>query len=228
MIAPSAIPFNDTYRQPTEMTLDDIRDVQWAFRDAAVRAYDAGFEWIELHAAHGYLIHEFLSPLSNQRTDDYGGSFDNRIRFIMETVQAIKVVWPDDKPFTVRLSCTDWIDGGWTLEESIELSCRLKSEGVDLIDCSSGGVAPQQKTPNGGYPGYQVPFAEAVKHGADIATAAVGLISAPTHADEIIRNDRADLVMLAREFLRDPYWPIHAARALKQDAPVPPQYLRGF
>ncbi|MEO8396038.1 MAG: NADH:flavin oxidoreductase/NADH oxidase [Chloroflexota bacterium] len=228
VIAPSAIPFNDVYRQPTEMTLDDIRDVQWAFRDAAVRAYDAGFEWVELHAAHGYLIHEFLSPLSNQRTDDYGGSFDNRIRFIIETVQAMKVVWPEDKPFTVRLSCTDWVEGGWSLDDSIELSKRLKSEGVDLIDCSSGGNSTQQKIPNGGYPGYQVPFAEAVKHGADMLTSAVGLISAPSHADEIIRNNRADLVVLAREFLRDPYWPIHAARALKQDAPVPPQYLRGF
>ena len=228
VIAPSAIPFNDTYRQPTEMTLGDIRDVQWAFRDAAVRAYDAGFEWIELHAAHGYLIHEFLSPISNQRSDEYGGSFDNRIRFILETVQAMKVVWPDDKPFTVRLSCTDWIDGGWTLDESVKLARLLKHEGVDLIDCSSGGAAPQQTIPSGGYPGYQVPFAEALRNGAEIATAAVGLISAPTHADEIIRNNRADLVVLAREFLRDPHWPIHAARALKQDAPIPPQYLRGF
>jgi 2,4-dienoyl-CoA reductase-like NADH-dependent reductase (Old Yellow Enzyme family) len=228
VIAPSAVPFSDTYPHPAAMTLDDIHTVQAAFRDAAARSLEAGFEWIELHGAHGYLIHEFLSPLANHRTDEYGGSFENRIRFVLETTRLMRAVWPDDKPFTVRLSCTDWVDGGWTLDESVELARRLKAEGADLIDCSSGGMSPRQQIPGGGYPGYQVPFAEAVRRGADIPTAAVGLVSAPTHADEIIRNGRADLVLLAREFLRDPYWPIHAARALKHDAPVPPQYLRGF
>ncbi len=229
IIAPSAIPFSDTYRSPREMSLDDIHSVQNAFRDAAVRAINAGFEWVEIHGAHGYLIHEFLSPLSNQRSDQYGGSFDNRIRFLLEIIACIQTVWPQDKPLTVRLSCTDWVDGGWDVESTVELSKRLKAAGVDLIDCSSGGISPKQQIPNGGgYPGYMIPFAETVRREAGIATAAVGLISAPTHADEIVRNGRADLVFLAREMLRDPYFPIHAAKALKQDASVPPQYLRAY
>ncbi|MEP7294489.1 MAG: NADH:flavin oxidoreductase/NADH oxidase, partial [Chloroflexota bacterium] len=231
VIAPSAVPFNETYPKPHEMTLDDIRQVQSAFRDSAMRALDAGFEWLELHAAHGYLIHTFYSPISNQRTDEYGGSFDNRIRFLRETVRLVRAAMPDHLPLTVRLSCSDWIAGGWTIDDSVELARRLKAEGVDLIDCSSGGISPQQQVPNGGYPGYQVPFAETIRHEAGIATAAVGMITEPTHADEIIRNGRADLVFLAREMLRDPYWAIHAAHELKQPAPnipTPPQYLRGF
>ncbi|HVU12928.1 MAG TPA: NADH:flavin oxidoreductase/NADH oxidase [Phototrophicaceae bacterium] len=229
VIAPSAIPFSDTYRQPSAMSLDDIHAVQMAFRDAAVRALDAGFEWIEIHGAHGYLMHEFLSPLSNQRTDQYGGSFENRLCFVIETARLVRAVVPERLPLTIRLSCSDWVEGGWDLEGTVELAKRLKAEGVDLIDCSGGGNSTRQQVPNnGGYPGYMVPFAEMVRREAEVATAAVGLISSPAHADEIIRNDRADLVFFAREMLRDPYWPIHAAKALKQDAPVPPQYLRGY
>lgn len=225
-VAPSAIPFDSGYRTPAEMTHADIRAVQVAFAQAAARAQAAGFEWLELHGAHGYLIHEFLSPITNHRTDEYGGSFDNRARFIIETGRAMQAVWSDDKPFTVRLSCTDWIDGGWTVDDSVELSRRLKDEGVDLIDCSSGGIAPHQQVRLG--PGYQVPFAEAVRRGATIATAAVGLITEPRHADEIVRGECADVILLGRELLRDPYWALHAAQALDQPAPVPPQYLRAF
>ena len=228
VIAPSAIAFNEAYRMPHEMTLDDIRQVQEAFREAAARALDVGFEWIEIHGAHGYLIHSFYSPISNQRTDAYGGSFENRTRFLREIARMVRTVVPERLPLTVRLSCSDWIEGGWTIEDTVELARCLKDEGVDLIDCSSGGVSPQQRIPNGGYAGYQVPFAEAVRHGAGVATAAVGLITEATHADEIVRNGRADLVYLAREMLRDPYWAIHAAHELKQPASVPPQYLRGY
>jgi 2,4-dienoyl-CoA reductase-like NADH-dependent reductase (Old Yellow Enzyme family) len=176
--------------------------------------------------AHGYLLHEFLSPLANQRTDAYGGSFDNRIRFLCETVQAVREVWPERLPLGVRLSCTDWVPGGWTPEETVALAERLKGEGVDIIDCSSGGNVPRAPVPAG--PGYQVPFAEAVRRGAGIATQAVGLITAPAQADEIIRNGRADMVLLGRGLLHDPYWPLHAAQALKVKPPVPPQYLRAF
>ncbi len=199
--------------------------MQAAFTAAAGRALAAGFEWLEIHAAHGYLIHSFYSPLSNQRRDEYGGSFENRTRFLIETIRAVRQVWPERLPLTVRLSCTDWLEGGWDIADSVDLACRLKVEGVDLIDCSSGGNAPQAPVPLGA--GYQVPLSEAVR-GAGIPTAAVGLITAPAQADEIIRNGRADLVLLGRELLRDPYWPIHAATALKQPGPVPPQYLRGF
>lgn len=228
VIAPSAIPFSDTYRQPHEMTLDDIQQVQQAFVDAAKRALDAGFEWLEIHGAHGYLIHSFYSPLSNHRTDQYGGSFENRVRFLREITQKVRAVTPDHLPLSVRLSCTDWVEGGWDSDDSVEVSRLLKADGIELVDCSSGGNSPQQKIPNGGYAGYQVPFSEAVRAGAKVATAAVGLITEPTHADEIIRNGRADLVYLAREFLRDPYWALHAAQQLKHAAPVPSQYLRGF
>ena len=226
VIAPSAIPFSETYPLPHEMTLDDIQQVQKAFVDAAVRALDAGFEWLELHGAHGYLIHSFYSPLSNRRSDLYGGSFENRTRFLRETAQLVREVTPERLPLTVRLSCSDWVEGGWAIDDTVELARCLKDDGIDLIDCSSGGNSTQQKIAAGA--GYQVPFAEAVRRGAGLPTAAVGLITAPTHADEIIRNGRADLVLLARELLRDPYWAIHAAHALKQPAPVPPQYLRGF
>ncbi len=226
VIAPSAIPFSETYPLPHEMTLDDIQQVQKAFVDAAVRALDAGFEWLELHGAHGYLIHSFYSPLSNRRSDLYGGSFENRTRFLRETAQLVREVTPERLPLTVRLSCSDWVEGGWAIDDTVELARCLKDDGIDLIDCSSGGNSTQQKIAAGA--GYQVPFAEAVRRGAGLPTAAVGLITAPTHADEIIRNGRADLVLLARELLRDPYWAIHAAHALKQPAPVPPQYLRGY
>jgi 2,4-dienoyl-CoA reductase-like NADH-dependent reductase (Old Yellow Enzyme family) len=224
--APSPLAFNSDFAVPHQLSVSEIHATQDAFRAAAQRACSAGFEWLELHAAHGYLIHSFYSPLSNQRDDEYGGSFDNRIRFLLETVRAVRPVWPESLPLTVRISATDWVEGGWTLEESVELARRLKAEGVDLIDCSSGGGAAQARVPVG--PGYQVPLSEAIRRGADIATAAVGLITAPAQADEIIRNGRADLVLLGREMLRDPYWALHAAQVLKQPAPVPPQYLRSF
>ncbi len=227
-VAPSALAFEPAYRLPHELSVGDIGDIQEAFVAAARRSLEAGFRWLELHGAHGYLMHQFLSPLSNRREDDYGGSFENRIRFVVDTACAVRAVWPQDLPLTVRLSCTDWVEGGWTLEESVELSRRLKAVGVDLIDCSSGGAAPDAKIPVGA--GYQVPFAEAIRHGADIATAAVGMITEPMQADELVRNGRTDLVLLARELLRDPYWPLHAAHALHQDkaAPVPDQYARAF
>jgi 2,4-dienoyl-CoA reductase-like NADH-dependent reductase (Old Yellow Enzyme family) len=225
-VGPSALPFSEGYQTPHALSKTEIREVQASFRSAAERALAAGFEWLEIHAAHGYLIHSFYSPLSNQRSDEYGGPFENRIRFLLETVRAVRAVWPERLPLTVRISGTDWSEDGWSVEESVILAGCLKEEGVDLIDCSSGGNLINARLPLG--PGYQVPISEAVKHGAGIATAAVGLITSPAHADEIIRNQRADVILLGREFLRDPYWPIHAALALKQPAPVPPQYLRGF
>jgi 2,4-dienoyl-CoA reductase-like NADH-dependent reductase (Old Yellow Enzyme family) len=226
VIGPSPLAFSDSYGLPHELSLDEIKDVQASFRSAAVRAQAAGFEWLEIHAAHGYLIHSFYSPVSNQRTDQYGGRFENRIRFLLETVRTIRPVWPEDLPLTVRISGTDWVEGGWTVAESVELAQRLKAEAVDLLDCSSGGGAAQASIPLGA--GYQVPISEAVRKGADILTAAVGLITAPAQADEIIRNERADIVLLGREMLRDPYWALHAAQTLKQPLPVPAQYSRAF
>jgi 2,4-dienoyl-CoA reductase-like NADH-dependent reductase (Old Yellow Enzyme family) len=225
VVGASALPFGDGYPLPHELSKTEIHEVQAAFANAAERALAAGFEWLEIHAAHGYLIHSFYSPLSNRRTDEYGGSFENRTRFLIETIRAVRQVWPERLPLTARLSCTDWLEGGWTITDSVELAGCLKAEGVDLIDCSSGGNAPQAPVPLGA--SYQVPLSEAVR-GVGIPTAAVGLITAPAQADEVIRNERADLVLLGRELLRDPHWPIHAALALKQPAPVPPQYLRGY
>ena len=225
-VAPSPIAYRDDYAVPHELTIEEIKSIQDKFRDAARRALEAGFEWLEIHGAHGYLIHNFYSPLSNQRTDDYGGSFDNRIRFFLETARKVREIWPDRLPLTARISGTDWVEGGWMLEESVELARRLKAEGVDLIDCSSGGNVAGAKVPTG--PGYQVPISEAVRKGADIMTATVGLITAPEHADEIIRNCRADVVLLGRELLRNPHWPLYAAKALHQPAPVPKQYLRAY
>ncbi len=225
-IGPSPVAYSADYCVPHEMSVGEIQAVQDAFCAATRRALAAGFEWLELHAAHGYLLHSFYSPISNQRSDEYGGSFENRIRFLMETIRAIRPIWPAHLPLTVRISSTDWVDGGWTMAESIELARRLKAEGVDLIDCSSGGGVASASVPVG--PGYQVPFSEAIRHEADILTATVGLITAPAQADEIIRNGRADLVLLGREMLREPYWALHAAQVLKQPAPVPAQYLRAF
>ena len=227
-IGPSPTPFNKGWRLPREMTLDDIAIVRRAFVEAVKRARAAGFTWIEIHAAHGYLLHSFLSPLSNQRTDFYGGSFDNRVRLLLEVARDTRKFWPDAMAVTVRLSCTDWVDGGWTLDDSIELSRRLKGEGVDLIDCSSGGNVPRAEIPVA--PGYQVPFAEAIRAQAGIPTAAVGLITQAKQADDIVRNGQADVALLARKILRDPYWPIHAARELGRvdGVPVPPQYARAF
>jgi 2,4-dienoyl-CoA reductase-like NADH-dependent reductase (Old Yellow Enzyme family) len=228
-VAPSAIAFGDGLDKiPHALTLEEIARVQQDFVAATRRSLAAGFEWLELHSAHGYLSHEFLSPLTNHRTDRYGSSFENRIRFLLETTAATRAVWPDHLPFTVRLSCSDWVDGGWDIEQTIELSRRLKTMGVDLIDCSSGGAVPNAKIPVG--PGYQVPFAERIRREASIATAAVGMIIEAQQADEIIRAGRGDLVLLARELLRDPYWPAHAARALghKEAVPPPAQYARAW
>ncbi len=225
-VAPSALPYTSEHQTPHELTKKEINEIQSHFVSAAKRALDAGFEWLELHAAHGYLIHEFYSPLSNHRTDEYGGSFENRIRFMTEILAAIQTVWPKELPLTTRISGTDWSEGGWTVQESIELAKILKGMGVDLIDCSSGGNVADAKVPVG--PGYQVPISEAVRHEASIATATVGMITAPQHADEIIRNGRADIVLLGREFLRDAYWPLHAAKTLGVEFKAPPQYLRAF
>jgi 2,4-dienoyl-CoA reductase-like NADH-dependent reductase (Old Yellow Enzyme family) len=226
IVGPSELPFADGYRTPQALTVAEIQAMQTSFVDAAKRALEAGFRVLELHGAHGYLIHSFLSPISNQRDDSYGGSFDNRIRFLIETTRHVRAVWPDELPLFVRLSATDWVDGGWTLEESIELSSRLAGEGVDLIDTSSGGNSPRQQVPVGA--SYQVPLAEAIRRGANLPTAAVGLITEPMQADEIVRNGRADLVLLGRESLRNPYWPLDAARALGHAdlLPRPNQYLR--
>ena len=229
LLAPSALPFGgDLNKVPRAMDLAEIARVREQFVAAAKRSLAAGCDWLELHAAHGYLIHEFLSPISNHRTDNYGGSFDNRIRFLLETTRAVRAVWPERLPLAVRISCTDWVEGGWDIEQSIELSRRLKTEGVDLMDCSSGGNVPDAKIPVGA--GYQVPLAERIRREANIATAAVGCITEPTHADEIIRNGRADMVLLAREFLREPYWPRHAARVLghPEFVPGPVQYGRAW
>jgi 2,4-dienoyl-CoA reductase-like NADH-dependent reductase (Old Yellow Enzyme family) len=227
-IAPSPVPFNAGYRTPTEMSAKDIVDVKAAFVAGAKRSVDAQFKWLEIHSAHGYLAHSFLSPLSNKRIDQYGGSFDNRVRFLLETARDIKRIWPERLPLTVRISATDWAPGGWDLEQSIELSKRLKREGVDLIDCSSGGLVPNAKIEAG--PGYQVPFAEAIRKRAEIATAAVGLITEAQQADEIIRSEKADIVLLARKMLRDPYWALHAARPLdaRDRMFIPPQYARSI
>jgi 2,4-dienoyl-CoA reductase-like NADH-dependent reductase (Old Yellow Enzyme family) len=204
------------------MTQEDIDAVISQFADAARYSLDAGFEVLEIHMAHGYLAHEFLSPLSNRRTDRYGGELENRMRFPLETVRAVREVWPESLPLFVRISCTDWIEGGWNLAESIELCHRLKAIGVDLIDCSSGALAPHAKIPV--YPGYQVPFAEAIRREAGIATGAVGLITSPVQAEQIVANGQADAVLLGRELLRQPYWPLFAAKTLGFDTSWPSQY----
>jgi 2,4-dienoyl-CoA reductase-like NADH-dependent reductase (Old Yellow Enzyme family) len=225
-VAPSPLPFNSTDPVPAELSPPEICAMVQAFGAAARRARAAGFEVIEIHGAHGYLIHEFASPLANHRADEYGGSFENRIRFPLEVARAVRAAWPADLPLFVRISATDWKEGGWTLDDSVALSSRLKREGVDLIDCSSGGTAPDAQVPFG--PSYQTPFAERIRREAGIATGAVGLITEARQADEIIRAGRADLVLMAREFLRDPYWPLHAARTLGADLAPPVQYSRAF
>lgn len=214
-------------RVPHEMTVEEIREVTRHFAEATQRALEAGYELVEFHAAHGYLAHSFLSPLSNLRTDNYGGSFENRIRFAMETFQAMRAVWPEHLPLSVRLSCTDWVEGGWTIEESVELSLRLKEAGADFIDCSSGALVPDAKIPFA--PGFQVPFASRIRKEAGIATMAVGGITEPQQANRIIENGEADIVLLAREFLRDPYWPARAAKELlgaRISSLLPLQYAR--
>jgi 2,4-dienoyl-CoA reductase-like NADH-dependent reductase (Old Yellow Enzyme family) len=204
----------------------EIRDVTAAFVAAARRALSADFRWLELHAAHGYLFHSFLSPLSNQRADGYGGDLAGRARFLLETVREVRAVWPEERVLAVRLSCTDWVEGGWQLDDSVALAHLLKPLGVDLVDCSSGGSAPGVKIPT--TPGYQVPFAERIRREAEIPTAAVGLITTPAQAESILQDGQADLILLARELLRDPYWPLHAARELGVTVNAPVQYQRAF
>jgi 2,4-dienoyl-CoA reductase-like NADH-dependent reductase (Old Yellow Enzyme family) len=225
-VAPSATPFDAGYPVPRTLEPGEISGIVAAFRKAAERARAAGFQVIEIHAAHGYLIHEFLSPLCNSRTDEYGGAFDNRIRFALEVAKAIREVWPASWPLFCRVSATDWVEGGWDLKQTIELSKRLKPLGVDLIDASSGGAVPYAKIPVG--PGYQVAFAETIRKEAGIATGAVGMITDPAQADTILATEQADLVFLAREVLRDPYWPRRAAKALDIKIIGPVQYGRAW
>lgn len=222
--APSAIPFSDTYPAPRQLDHAGIARIVEAFRAAAERALVAGFEVAELHAAHGYLLHEFLSPLSNHRTDSYGGSFDNRIRIVCETVAAVRTVWPDTLPLMLRVSATDWIDGGWTIDDTVELARRVGELGVDIVDCSSGGNTPTAEIPV--RPGYQTPCAERVRREAGVMSAAVGLITDAAQANEIVATGQADIVLLARQLLRDPYWPLHAAKELGVEVDWPVQYER--
>ena len=225
-VGPSALAYSESYPVPQALELDEIAAIQGLFVEAARRALQAGFEWLELHGAHGYLINSFYSPLSNQRADRYGGSFENRIRFLVETVQAVRKVWPERLPLTVRISGTEWVEDGWSIENSVAMARILRVEGVDLIDCSSGGNIPKAPVPVA--PGYQVPVSEAVRTGAGIPTATVGLITDAHQADEIVRSDKADVVLMGREMLRSPYWAIQAAKELGQPLPTPPQYHRAY
>lgn len=225
VLAPSAIPFAENYATPVELDAAGIRRLVGAFKDATFRALEAGFDVVEIHAAHGYLLHEFLSPLSNHRTDEYGGSFENRTRLLIEVVDAVRELWPLDLPLFVRISATDWAEsGGWEIEQSIALAKLLKGRGVELIDVSSGGLVPGVKIPAG--PGFQTEFAQRIRHEAGMPTGAVGLITGAAQAEHILRSGQADLVFLAREFLRDPYWPLHAAEELHDATSWAPQYLR--
>jgi 2,4-dienoyl-CoA reductase-like NADH-dependent reductase (Old Yellow Enzyme family) len=227
-LGPSALPFGGYERNRTPKAMDqaDIDGVREAFVAAAKRARAAGFEYLQLHAAHGYLMHQFLSPLSNERTDRYGGSFENRARFLLETVAAVRAAWPQELPLAVRVSATDWAEGGWNLDECTKLAQALKAAGVDIIDVSSGGLTPSQKINVG--PGYQVPFASSIRENADIPVSAVGLITDAAQAEAILMTEQADQVMLARAFLRDPYWAVNAAKSLGEpDAcKLPVQYAR--
>jgi 2,4-dienoyl-CoA reductase-like NADH-dependent reductase (Old Yellow Enzyme family) len=224
VVAPSALPFSEDYPQPVALDADGLKKVIADFRTATERSLAAGFKVIELHAAHGYLLHQFLSPLSNQRTDTYGGSFENRSRLLLEVVAAVRQVLPPDFPLIVRISATDWTEGGWNADESVKLAGILKDRGVDLIDCSTGGNVPHAKIPVG--PGYQVEFAERIKRETGLPTGAVGLITTPAEAEAIVAKGQADLVLLAREELRDPYFPLHAAHELGAEVAWPPQYER--
>ena len=223
-LGPSPLAFDASSPVPREMTPTDIGQVVDDFAAAAERSREAGFRVLELHLAHGYLLHEFLSPLSNHRTDEYGGSLENRMRLPLKVAAAVRAAWPQDLPLFARLSCTDWVAGGWDLAQSVELSRRLKESGVDLIDCSSAALVPHAEIPLG--PGYQVPFAAAIRREAGIPTGAVGLITDAVQAEQIVGTGQADAVLLAREMLRDPYWPLHAARRLGHDAAWPLPYER--
>jgi 2,4-dienoyl-CoA reductase-like NADH-dependent reductase (Old Yellow Enzyme family) len=225
-VAPSPIPFRPADGGPHELTFDQIADIIEAFAAAARRAVAAGFKLIEIHGAHGYLLNEFMTPLANQRSDKYGGSFENRIRFTLETIKAIRAVIPAEMPLSMKISAVDWADGGWTIDDSVLFAIEAKKAGVDLIVCSSGNVVAHQKVEF--TPGFQVPFAERVKSHAGVPTGAVGLITQPSQANEIIQTEKADLVVMAREFLRDPYFPLHAAKALGVKAPFPRQYTPAY
>jgi len=222
--APSPLPFDPSWPAPKALTREEIAGVWESFVRAAERADEAGFDLVEIHAAHGYLLHQFLSPLSNSRDDEYGGTFENRTRLLREVVEAVRRAWPKEKPLWVRLSCTDWVEGGWDLEQSVALARELKKLGVDAVDASSGGLDRRQQIPVG--PGYQVPFAERIRHEAEIATVAVGLITDARQAEEILAAGRADAVALARQLLRHPYWPLEAAHELDSEVRWPEQYLR--
>jgi 2,4-dienoyl-CoA reductase-like NADH-dependent reductase (Old Yellow Enzyme family) len=224
VMAPSALRFADNYSQPTALDLAGIQTITRAFARATERALETGFDLVELHAAHGYLLHEFLSPISNRRSDQYGGSFENRIRMLVEVVDAVRSVWPAELPLLVRISATDWAEGGWDIDQSVALAKVLKEHKVDLIDVSSGGLTPQQVVPLG--PGYQTPFAERIRREAQIQTGAVGLITDAAQAEHILGTGQADVVLLAREFLREPYWPLQAAKELGDTSSWPAQYLR--
>ena len=225
-VAPSAMAYADDYPQPEALDAAGIRAVIDAFVAAARRAHDAGFRLIELHAAHGYLLHQFLSPLSNRRDDAWGGSFENRVRLMLEVTAAVRAAWPAELPLWVRISATDWAEGGWDLAQSLALARDLKRLGVDLIDVSSGGLTAAQKITPG--PGYQVPFAETIRREAGIATGALGMITEPAQAETILACGQADVVIMARELLRDPYFPRRAAKALGVTIPTPRQYLRAW
>ena len=223
-VAPSPLAFDDLHRKPRELEIEEIHKIQDQFAEAAARANAAEFEFLEIHAAHGYLIHSFLSPLTNEREDEYGGSFENRIRFLLELVDKVRSNWPDNKPLGIRLSCTDWVKGGWDQSDSLELSNKLKWKGVDLFDCSSGAIVPNVVYPAGA--SWQVPFAAEIRRDTGVASAAVGMITEPMQADAIIRNDRVDIVLLGRELLRNPYWPLAAAQKLGKQhlLQLSPQY----
>jgi 2,4-dienoyl-CoA reductase-like NADH-dependent reductase (Old Yellow Enzyme family) len=224
VVAPSAVPFASGYALPQALDDAGITAIIDAFAQAAQRALKAGFDAVEIHAAHGYLLHQFLSPLANQRTDSYGGSFENRARLALQVVDAVREQWPAHLPLFVRISATDWVSGGWSVDESVQLSKLFREHGVDLVDVSSGGQVPNAQIP--AVPGFQVEFAARIRREAGIPTAAVGLITDPVQADTIVAQGEADLVLLGRELLRDPYWPLHAASVLAEPASWPPQYLR--
>lgn len=224
VVGASPVPFGPEYSEPEELSEPGLHRIRDAFAEAAARAARAGFEVMELHMAHGYLLHSFLSPLSNWREDAYGGSLENRMRFPLEVAEAVRREWPQDFPLFVRVSATDWVDGGWDLPQTVALARRLKDKGVDLIDCSSGGLVPEAKIPVG--PGFQVPFAHEIRHQCSMATGAVGMITEPAQAEAILIEGHADAVLIGRELLRQPFWPLAAARALGVEGPWPLSYLR--
>jgi 2,4-dienoyl-CoA reductase-like NADH-dependent reductase (Old Yellow Enzyme family) len=213
------VPFKESDPEPRELEQRELDEIVTAFASGAERAAAAGFRFLEIHGAHGYLLHSFHSPMSNHRQDEYGGSFENRIRLSLRVAEAVRAAWPEELPLAFRVSSSDWVEGGWSIEETVELAKRLKQSGIDMVDCSSGGAVDKVKYPAG--PNWQVEFATRVRSEAGVSTAAVGLITEPMQADAIVRTGQADMVLLGREFLRDPYWPLHAARKLKKEGKLP-------